>query len=761
MLRKVIEVAERTQFGELMVPKLDVLGDFRSIKSERKTVLVVSHEGSRTGAPILSYNLVGRLLERYNVVALFLGPGPLLRACHAIGAIVVGPTVIRSALLSRAAVKQITNAVQIEFALVNSIESRSVLAALAKHHVPTVSLIHEFAAYTRPHGAFPETVRWSGQTVFSSPITRANAVKAHPDLATREYPVIPQGRCILPEGNGGEQPMAGEIYRTQRVMRPAGFAAEGIVVLGAGFVQFRKGLELFIECACRVRQKAPDLPFRFIWVGKGYDPEEDVQYSAYLADQICRAGLEEHVHFVGEVAALEAIYAAADIFVLSSRLDPLPNVAIDALAKGLPVVCFDKATGMADILNEHGLGEICVAAYLDTEDMACKILALAQSKALRESVSKQTVRIAAAVFDIAKYAARIEQLALIEVDRLKQAKRDVDTIVESGLFRPDYYCSPDWPDQRRDDAIRTYVRTWAGGVERRKLFPGFHPGIYLEQDAIRIAGADPLADYVRAGQPQGPWKFGLITAAEDAKPRPPGLRVGLHIHAYYPELFPEIIQRLKRNKVRPDLMISVTSESARSTVGAHLGAYAGGDVEIRVVPNRGRDLGPFLTEFGERIRQKYDLIGHLHTKKTTDVKDKSMGRNWYRFLLENLLGERVPMADIIIGRMAADPNVGLVFPDDPYIVGWGRNLGFAGRLLSQTGIRNSSRELCFPVGTMFWARPGLLKALFDLNLNWEDYPEEPLPYDGSMLHALERLFGIAVTHRGGSILLTNVPGVTR
>jgi lipopolysaccharide biosynthesis protein len=62
---------------------------------------------------------------------------------------------------------------------------------------------------------------------------------------------------------------------------------------------------------------------------------------------------------------------------------------------------------------------------------------------------------------------------------------------------------------------------------------------------------------------------------------------------------------------------------------------------------------------------------------------------------------------------------------------------------------------------MFWARPNGLKALFDLNLNWEDYPEEPLPYDGSLLHALERLFGVLVTNSGGSILLTNVPGITR
>ena len=46
--------------------------------------------------------------------------------------------------------------------------------------------------------------------------------------------------------------------------------------------------------------------------------------------------------FLGEVNSLEPVYAMADIFLLSSRLDPFPNVAIDAMLAGLPVVCFEN-----------------------------------------------------------------------------------------------------------------------------------------------------------------------------------------------------------------------------------------------------------------------------------------------------------------------------------------------------------------------------------------------------------------------------------
>ena len=67
----------------------------------------------------------------------------------------------------------------------------------------------------------------------------------------------------------------------------------------------------------------------------------------------------------------------------------------------------------------------------------------------------------------------------------------------------------------------------------------------------------------------------------------------------------------------------------------------------------------------------------------------------------------------------------------------------------------------FPIGTMFWARPAALKPLFDLGLGWDDYPEEPVPIDGTMLHALERLVPVIATHAGFGLMTTHVPGVTR
>ena len=39
-------------------------------------------------------------------------------------------------------------------------------------------------------------------------------------------------------------------------------------------------------------------------------------------------------------------------------------------------------------------------------------------------------------------------------------------------------------------------------------------------------------------------------------------------------------------------------------------------MDVRVFDNRGRDIGPFLTGFGEVILDRYDIIGHVHTKRS-------------------------------------------------------------------------------------------------------------------------------------------------
>jgi lipopolysaccharide biosynthesis protein len=171
-------------------------------------------------------------------------------------------------------------------------------------------------------------------------------------------------------------------------------------------------------------------------------------------------------------------------------------------------------------------------------------------------------------------------------------------------------------------------------------------------------------------------------------------------------------------------------------------------------------LGALLSCFSETIRGNYDLVGHIHTKKSIHL-DLRIGEEWVQFLLENLLGGKAPMADIILNAMTEDEQIGMVFPDDPHALSWGKNRSYGDDLGGRLKLPALPEEINFPVGSMFWSRVSALEALFNLKLSWEDYPVEPLPIDGSMLHALERLLPSIVIASGRSLAVTHVPGVTR
>ncbi|MGI4779704.1 MAG: rhamnan synthesis F family protein [Janthinobacterium lividum] len=742
------------------------LPDFNVTVSERfdatlRTVLLVSHEASRTGAPILSLNLAQTLARKYNVVVLLLGGGALIPAFEATGATVLTASAVRgSPFVAHYVITQICERFEFDFALVNSIESRPVLPVLAELFVPTVSLVHEFASYTRPREAFREALQWSSEVVFSANVTKDNAFSTFPELAEASATVLPQGKCILPPSSGDLEAEDREGKRLQQLIRPKHMAAETLIVLGAGFVQLRKGVDLFIECASRVKRRAGARKLRFVWIGNGYDPDLDVGYSVYLHDQIRRAGLTDDVVFLGETSAIEAAYEVADLFLLSSRLDPLPNVAIDAMSQGVPVLCFDKTTGIADFLHDVGLGERCVAGYLDTDDIAAKILGFADSRAAIAEVGAECRARAGEYFNMTNYVARLETLAHEVRSRVDQEAADCRTILEAGVLRPDFAdMQADAPVQHM---VRRYVRTWACGIGRRKPFPGFHPGIYLERHGVAVAGGDPLADYLRAGEPQGAWNYTVITPEAARADVPVEMRVALHVHAYYVDLLPEIIGRLAANRQKVDLFISVTSDEACAAAQAHAAHHLGRVVTIRTVPNRGRDIGPFFTEFLDAMKDDYDLVGHFHTKKSVDIKDGNMGKRWFSFLADNLLGNAsCGMLDVVVDSFDRDRSIGMVFADDPYISGMETNRRFAEPMSDRLGIHSIPEYFIYPVGTMFWARPAALQPIADLKLQWDDYPPEPLPYDGSMLHALERLIALAVPADSWKIATTNMNGVTR
>jgi lipopolysaccharide biosynthesis protein len=62
---------------------------------------------------------------------------------------------------------------------------------------------------------------------------------------------------------------------------------------------------------------------------------------------------------------------------------------------------------------------------------------------------------------------------------------------------------------------------------------------------------------------------------------------------------------------------------------------------------------------------------------------------------------------------------------------------------------------------MFFARPAAIKPLLAANFAFEDFPVEPLPIDGTILHAIERLTPTICESQGFGWQTTMVQGVSR
>lgn len=738
--------------------------DLNNLDQSKETIFIVSHEASRTGAPVLALNIAQHFNRKYNVIVFLFKGGDLLTDFQKCCDIVIPPFPHSNNLFIVSIVlEKLISEIGIKFAIVNSIVSKSILPILANNFVPSVCLIHEFASYTYPKNAIREVLFWASQVVFSARIVYENNA-AHCEELKGMFPVIlPQGKCEVPHAENMEDLDENKKQQFQKMFRPDFLPESTVVILGAGSVQLRKGVDLFLACAARVVELHPHNTFRFVWVGHGFDPDLDMNYSVYLQDQIQRSGLENHVCFTGEMSDINMAYELSDMLFLSSRLDPLPNVAIDAMSQQLPVICFDNTTGIADLLKENGLGESCVIPYLDVEQAAQRLVQLIENSDQRNRLGKEIKKVGEKLFDMRSYVESLERQVLDCVIMQETEKNDCILIENDGSLNLDFYLPPFWSALSYKEAVRGFVRSWKSGIDMRNPYPGFHPGIYEDCHGLSQTGRNPLAAFIQAGKPEGPWLCDLIQPSYSVRMRKKlPFRAALHIHVFFVDLFLDILQRLEGQEFQLDLLISVSSPEVAEEVSSMVSGYINGTVDIQTVPNRGRDIGPLLTEFSETILKNYDVIGHVHTKKSGDVKDAAMGQIWLNFLLENLIGKRYPMASTILERMACNEKIGLVFPDDPWVVGWSGNKKIAEEMAHQFDINElPDKYFNFPVGTMFWARTEAIKPLLTKNFRWEDYPEEPLPYDGTVLHALERLLPFVAKKTGYHVAMTHVPGITR
>ena len=126
-----------------------------------------------------------------------------------------------------------------------------------------------------------------------------------------------------------------------------GIPANAFVVVGSGTIQWRKGVDLFLQIAFQLTAIKEDV--YFLWVG-GNPADSDAE-SDRIQHDFKRLGLENKLVFTGTQENPHRLFAAMDLFALTSREDPFPLVCLEAASLGKPIICFEKAGGMPELVE--------------------------------------------------------------------------------------------------------------------------------------------------------------------------------------------------------------------------------------------------------------------------------------------------------------------------------------------------------------------------------------------------------------------------
>jgi len=143
---------------------------------------------------------------------------------------------------------------------------------------------------------------------------------------------------------------------------------DAALVVGCGPVGWRAGTDLFLAVAAEVGPEVAGRAVRWMWIG---DDDADGTGADARIDLRLR-GLADRVRITPDGPDRADRLAAADLLVVTGRVDPYPLPAVQAALAGTPVVGFAPGTAL---LDEAGHPEHRVAD-LDTSALATEVATL-------------------------------------------------------------------------------------------------------------------------------------------------------------------------------------------------------------------------------------------------------------------------------------------------------------------------------------------------------------------------------------------------
>ena len=230
-------------------------------------------------------------------------------------------------------------------------------------------------------------------------------------------------------------------------------------------------------------------------------------------------------------------------------------------------------------------------------------------------------------------------------------------------------------------------------------------------------------------------------------------KIALIIHLYFEDLVDEFLTYAHYFPESTDIYITTSQESVKRKIIKETKKFHQ-KIAIIDVDNRGRDVSALLVGAKSVITSgDYDLICFTHDKKTLQLGNETSGYSFAHKCYENIHGSSAYVSNVIslfdknpkLGlAVAPAPNHGDYFwtvekdwTPDP------KNSSNTKALLDKLDVHvpiSEDHHPIAPIGSVFWFRPLAMEKLFSQDWQIEDFPDEPLPVDGTISHAIERSY---------------------
>lgn len=234
-------------------------------------------------------------------------------------------------------------------------------------------------------------------------------------------------------------------------------------------------------------------------------------------------------------------------------------------------------------------------------------------------------------------------------------------------------------------------------------------------------------------------------------------KIALVMHLYFEDLIDSSFEYAESMPASTDIYITTNTENKKRSIEKKFAESKFNRVEVRVIENRGRDVSSILVGVKDVI-EDYDIACFVHDKKTAQIKPGSVGEGFAYQCFENTLHNEKFVYNVL-NCFLDNPRLGLLVPPVPSHgdffptlgLEWSMNFENTEALARKLKIAvpmDGMKEPIAPLGTFFWFRPSAFKYLYDYDWKYEDFPKEPNNIDGTLLHAVERIYPFAVQQAG-------------